>query len=842
MVDPLGNPVETNVSFRIQVRSPSPSDCLLYEETRSLNMTGSGGLFAISLNSGTFTRTDTVAITFERAFANRGPMITSGACTYTPAAGDSRVLKVYFDDGSGGGEEPLPTMNIRHVPLAIESEMVGGFKAANLLRVEDAGVPGSIASMTSANYTTLTQLIAGTSTLYTKAGQLNGSALPTINAGESLKWNGSAWQTFTPFTTESDPNVSAFAKAALPACGAGQFLRDNGSGALTCANGSGLPSGGTANQVLGINNAGNATEYKTITAGTGISVTHGPGSIQISASGGGSVSSVDVTAPSIFNVTGGPVTGSGTIALALANQNQYTVFAGPNGTATGSPSFRLLKISDLRNAAGTGPFLNQTGACGSGQALGHNSVTDTLECQTVVTSGAVTTALGYTPADSAALSNYVSATLANGKILVGNGSNAATAVTVSGDATLSNTGALTLSNVVTAETGTKITYDAKGRVTASASLAAGDIPSLDWSKITSGTPTTLAGYGITDAVSNTLASGKILVGNGSNVATAVTMSGDATLSNTDALTLGTVAVGKGGTGTTTGSITGTGALTFTACGTNTNINLVPNGTGTVDMASKRITSLGTPTASTDAATKAYVDAAAGGGYQVIPQGAAYRTVQINGTPPNCATGDVQIYHSGSPVGSKVCNSCTGSSNWYDVYERWCLKVAIAGYDCNSPYLPAPSIGQSCIDGSIYAGLSPDGNKRMFMSSVQYSTTWNDGSTNTATGATSTLTGYANSVTIAAAGTNKAAKYCRSLNVNGLTDWYLPSQQEMLVLLQNRTALGLNHVQWYWTSTESSASNAVLYRSNDDGYGNFWYDTTTSSKSTSYPFRCIRRDP
>jgi hypothetical protein len=54
----------------------------------------------------------------------------------------------------------------------------------------------------------------------------------------------------------------------------------------------------------------------------------------------------------------------------------------------------------------------------------------------------------------------------------------------------------------------------------------------------------------------------------------------------------------------------TGAITITAAGTNTNINLVPNGTGTVDAGGKRITSLGTPTATTDAATKAYVDAAA----------------------------------------------------------------------------------------------------------------------------------------------------------------------------------------------------------------------------------------
>ena len=49
-------------------------------------------------------------------------------------------------------------------------------------------------------------------------------------------------------------------------------------------------------------------------------------------------------------------------------------------------------------------------------------------------------------------------------------------------------------------TNTKITYDAKGLVTGGTSLAAIDIPALDWSKITTGKPTTLSGYGISDAV------------------------------------------------------------------------------------------------------------------------------------------------------------------------------------------------------------------------------------------------------------------------------------------------------------------------------------------------------
>jgi len=60
----------------------------------------------------------------------------------------------------------------------------------------------------------------------------------------------------------------------------------------------------------------------------------------------------------------------------------------------------------------------------------------------------------------------------------------------------------TLKNTGTVGTYTKVTTDAQGRVTAGASLAAVDIPNLDWAKITTGKPTTLAGYGITDAASS----------------------------------------------------------------------------------------------------------------------------------------------------------------------------------------------------------------------------------------------------------------------------------------------------------------------------------------------------
>ena len=77
--------------------------------------------------------------------------------------------------------------------------------------------------------------------------------------------------------------------------------------------------------------------------------------------------------------------------------------------------------------------------------------------------------------------------------------------TVSANGSGNVTAAMTLSNSgVVAGSYTKVTVDAKGRVTAGAAQTAADIPALDWSKITTGKPSTLAGYGITDASGPTI--------------------------------------------------------------------------------------------------------------------------------------------------------------------------------------------------------------------------------------------------------------------------------------------------------------------------------------------------
>jgi hypothetical protein len=105
---------------------------------------------------------------------------------------------------------------------------------------------------------------------------------------------------------------------------------------------------------------------------------------------------------------------------------------------------------------------------------------------------------------NAAIAYSKLAALTSGNILVGNASNVATSVAMSGDVTISNAGVTAI--------GSGVIVDAD--VNASAAIA--------FSKLAS------------------LTSGNILVGNGSNVATSVAMSGDITISNA-----GVTAIGSG---------------------------------------------------------------------------------------------------------------------------------------------------------------------------------------------------------------------------------------------------------------------------------------------------------
>ena len=67
--------------------------------------------------------------------------------------------------------------------------------------------------------------------------------------------------------------------------------------------------------------------------------------------GSGTVTSVNLALPNIFSVTGGPVTGSGTLTGSLVTQSANLFFAGPSTGVAASPTFRALDGADLPNTS-----------------------------------------------------------------------------------------------------------------------------------------------------------------------------------------------------------------------------------------------------------------------------------------------------------------------------------------------------------------------------------------------------------------------------------------------------------------------------------------------------------
>jgi hypothetical protein len=113
-----------------------------------------------------------------------------------------------------------------------------------------------------------------------------------------------------------------------------------------------------------------------------------------------------------------------------------------------------------------------------------------------LTSGNVTSALGFTPYNASNPSGYITSSdsitgnaatatvLQTGRTIALTGDVSYTSGSFNGSANV--TGTATLASVGTAGTYTKVTTDAKGRVTSGTTLAATDIPNLDAAKITSG--------------------------------------------------------------------------------------------------------------------------------------------------------------------------------------------------------------------------------------------------------------------------------------------------------------------------------------------------------------------
>jgi hypothetical protein len=97
--------------------------------------------------------------------------------------------------------------------------------------------------------------------------------------------------------------------------------------------------------------------------------------------------------------------------------------------------------------------------------------------------------------------------------------------------------------------------------------------------------------------------------------------------------------------------------------------------------------------------------------------------------------------------------------------------------------------------------------------------WNGSNVTTGASATALGTGNANTNTIVAVQGNGyyAAKLCYDLVLNGYSDWYLPSLNDLNKLYINRTVIGLITGAFYWSSSEFNSSIAYYERYSSSGY-------------------------
>ena len=176
-----------------------------------------------------------------------------------------------------------------------------------------------------------------------------------------------------------------------------------------------------------------------------------------------------------------------------------------------------------------------------------------------------------------------------------------------------------------------------------------------------------------------------------------------------------------------------------------------------------------------------------------------------------------------------------------------------------PCSGSPSVGTMCANGSIYAGLTPDGNVKMYVTPCDAGMVWNGSScTGTRTtmkwsysyemnpGTTSTTTGTANTNTLYGLNGNsdgpfEAAVYCYNLVANGKSDWYLPALSELNTVFINQSTIGNfdlsgTEVVYYWSSTKyASLTSAAWAEIPDTRFQNY------PTRSANYPIRCTRHD-
>ena len=198
---------------------------------------------------------------------------------------------------------------------------------------------------------------------------------------------------------------------------------------------------------------------------------------------------------------------------------------------------------------------------------------------------------------------------------------------------------------------------------------------------------------------------------------------------------------------------------------------------------------------------------------------------------------------------KTVSGTTDSVSGLDELTTYYYRVrAVDSYDratANSNTITqateeAPEIGDEMEGGKLaYLGSAGDFVNGMIAAAADTSTghQWGCRSTTIGGAATATAIGTGEAATAAIVdGCNMdeslvAAKLCNNLTLNGYSDWFLPSEQELNQMYQNKGVIDGFATARYWSSSESSR-----YARRQDFYFGF---ISSVLKNNSYRVRAVR---
>jgi hypothetical protein len=338
----------------------------IYTGSAWINFPGAGG--------GTLT---SVAVSSTDLSVSGSPITTSG--TFTLNINNSAVTYAKIQNVTGErllGRYSASTGVVQEISLGtglawngttIESTSSGGTVTSVAVSSTDLSVSGS--PITSSGTFTLninsnavtTVKVLDANITYAKIQNVTAQRLvgrhagtngvmQEITLGSGLQWNGSSIESISGGSgtvtsvaiTSSDLLVSG-----SPITTAGTFTLNLANSAVDYANIQNV----TQARILGRYTASTGVVQE-ISIGSGLALNSTSGVLSTTG-GSGTVTSVGLTAPAQFTVTGTPVTSTGTLALAWANASANTIFSGPISGSAAVPAFRSLVADDIPLITGT---------------------------------------------------------------------------------------------------------------------------------------------------------------------------------------------------------------------------------------------------------------------------------------------------------------------------------------------------------------------------------------------------------------------------------------------------------------------------------------------------------